>query len=188
MADEEIEEEKQNETEDDIEKKLPKRDYCKNNHYEKIKRRKECDYNMCDINCDNCSNRILEPVFYSDETTLNLDISDSFDLCFKCAEEKPELITEKELKKVSLNFSCMNCNFYNMVDWIPVLKDGDQSLILINKNTMEYCLCSRNMINQYGYYVISIEKLNGFLNDKGFKHGIIFDILLTMNVTLFLTY
>lgn len=187
QAGEELEEEsKQDDIEaEDEDGEYPKRDFCKKNHLEKIKTRRICDYNMCEINCDICENRILEPTFYTDETILNPDNSTSFDLCFECYKDNPEIVVEKDLKKVNLNFPCLNCYFDNMIDWICILKDRSNSLILINKNTMEYCLCSQNMINQYGYYVISLERLNSFLNDKGYSENIIYDILVDINVTLF---
>jgi hypothetical protein len=158
---------------------------CISHDYNNIKKRKECDYNDYQIICNLCDNKIIDPMFYSDEEDMN-SLDDTYDLCMDCVSKNSGLIEQNSLKKIILKFPCDNCSFDNMIDWIPVLKDNENSFILINKNTMQYCLFCRNSYNKYGYYVISLEKLNSFINQKGFMITIIYSILLDMKVTSFL--
>mgnify|MGYP000311237051 CR=1 FL=1 len=173
------------EEEDDLDGITQKKYYCKQNHFDKIKTRIQCNYNVSMIQCDVCTYRILDPIFYSNEESINIESTETFDLCLRCFEKNPELVEEKNLFKISLNFSCNNCLFDNMMDWIPVLKDLDNSFILINKNTLEYCLFSCNTSNQYGYYVLSIDKLNSYINEIGSNPAIILTILSSMSISLF---
>lgn len=146
---------------------------CKNFHNNKIKKRNVCDYNSYYLNCNKCSNKIIDPEFYSDE----IDTIESYDLCIYCYEKYPNIVLEKNLHKVRHKFPCDNCNFGNMLDWIPFLKDKDNSYILINKNTMEYCISTIINLIDNVYYVLDLDIINDFINIKGKDNLIIFNLL-----------
>ena len=161
-------------------KELQDQKTCKYNDLNKIKKRKFCTYNSFYINCDECSEKIIEPVFYSDES----ELINSYDICIHCYEKYPDIAETIELYKIESIFPCDNCNFGNMLDWIPVLKDKDDSYILINKNTMEYCVSTRINAFDIVYYVLELDIINDFINTQGRDDLIIFNMLIKLHLVL----
>lgn len=151
---------------------------CKYDHSNKIKKRNFCTYNSFYINCDECSEKIIEPLFYSDES----DLINSYDICIDCYEKYPEIQETRDLYKIECIFPCDNCNFGNMLDWIPLLKDKDNSYILINKNTMEYCVSTRINAFDSVYFVLDLDTINDFINNQGRDDLIIFSMIIRLGL------
>lgn len=167
----------ENETEIDSYAAIPV-SFCKN-HCSKIKKRNICSYNIYTFNCNNCYKRITDPLFYSDE----IDIFNSYDMCKYCNEKYPDIAITRNLHKIESKFPCDDCDFGNMLDWIPLLMDRDDSYILINKNTMEYCVSIVNILIKTVYYVLDIDKINDFINKTGYDSIILFKLMKQLNLS-----
>ena len=61
--------------------------------------------------------------------------------------------------------------------------DRDDSYILINKNTMEYCVSIVNILIKTVYYVLDIDKINDFINKTGYDSIILFKLMKQLNLS-----
>ena len=78
-----------------------------------------------------------------------------YDVCEECYDEGPD----QTLTYCYINMPCNDCCFGSMIDWIPILTDVEYSLLLVNKNTSEYCIAIYNM-GKIEYYTVGINQIN----------------------------
>jgi hypothetical protein len=105
--------------------------------------------------CDVCNDVIIDNQLYS------LDIVNS-DLCLKCekTDKGQEIIKDKSLKLVKNKIPMDSCEFGSMLDWIPVIKNKDQDMILLNMNPdskyyEKVCLMAIDNHGRQGYSIVT---------------------------------
>lgn len=151
--------------------KVLKLSICKNDHKLKLRNYYYFDQIVCDI----CDEYIEYPILHY----RNLDDeSDTYDLCFECWK----LNKDNNLKREDLKKPCTDCDFGTIIDWIPILIDNSNDLILFNKNTLEFCLSIKIEEKYWNYYVIKIDKIIKNMKVKDKNIGIIRNILINLNI------
>lgn len=127
-------------------------DRCKEAHLQKIKPRKirVSDYHYCDV----CHKLIIMP-YYTKPVQNNY-----YDVCDDCYTESPD----QSLSYKSVYIPCDDCRFGSMIDWVPILTDTEYSLLLVNKNTSEYCI-GIYINGKIEYYIVDIIQINQNINE-----------------------
>lgn len=102
--------------------------------------------------CDICSTTITAD-YYS-----NNDVK----VCVKCAQtpEGSGLISSNRLEVVKCEYAMDKLEFGSMLDWVPIVKDEEYDLILMNLNpdSLHYkqlCLCAADNHGRSGYFTLS---------------------------------
>ena len=140
--------------------------HCNIDHKRKIKSRLLATSKNYLLYCDGCDVVIIKQ-YYSKKVQDN-----TYDLCIKCYNNKPD----QELEKYEYILPADNCNFGTIIDWIPILKDNKNDLLLLNKNTFEYCIAVK-CINGWYYYILELKQITQNMKLKDPKEGIFNNLL-----------
>lgn len=122
--------------------------------------------------CNLCDNKIWGNIRWSDNVSENVsdvgDVSDSKDVCEQCASKSSgmQYIYTWKLQQIETNrellLSWENMQFGSMMDWIPICKDQECGLLLMNCNPESdlferMCLATCNYYGAFGYFTVPSE-------------------------------
>lgn len=149
-------------------------DYCKvqNNVAEKIDHtshhlvnRKINNLHFCDSLCVDDMDSMDKPIISSKKYSNGI-----YNMCLKCSETSIGMTTihENQLKLIDNHMPNNYCDFGSLMDWIPIIRDSEHDLVLINFNPEseyhgKFALCSVDDHGRGGYYTLwektSIQKI-----------------------------
>ena len=109
------------------------------------------------IQCDICKEKIVENnIIYT-----KLIKNSTYDVCEKCYlnnEEAKQIVISDNFKKTEYRKMFDYSNINSLLYWIPIIKDNNNNLVLINlnpedENYKKICLVNIDITDRTGYYI-----------------------------------